>query len=352
MGLFGGRRRDRRQPAEEDEALLDDLDALEDDPVEEDDDPYDDDDDYDTPRRGLLATVLRGVSAGLVAAAVIGVIWFAYNWGIGTRPQQQAQLPMITAEDRPEKVRPDDPGGMDVPYQDKLVLNNRGQSAQGARVERLLPPPENPQPPESEPSATAGGGAREPDSRNAPTPETARDGSASTDAANTGPPDRSTARGRDAGGADGTGTQASAAPEIPPESEASTTSDAAEPAGSDNDSGTEAAADERPVSDTREPAETQQTQATAPPPRPQPGDPLVQLAALQSREAAERAWADLRVKFPNVLGDQRLVLQRVDKQDGSVFWRVRTGPFPNRTTAADVCGQLKAAGQACLVVSQ
>ena len=49
--------------------------------------------------------------------------------------------------DDPVKVKPENPGGMEVPYQDRLVLNQpQSGDAANASVERLLPPPETPKP--------------------------------------------------------------------------------------------------------------------------------------------------------------------------------------------------------------
>src|SRR3546814_13659211 len=62
---------------------------------------------------------------------------------------------MIKAEDAPIKHRPEEPGGMDVPHQDKLVFNRLPPGQVENQVERLLPPPEEPvaQPEPSAPSA-------------------------------------------------------------------------------------------------------------------------------------------------------------------------------------------------------
>ncbi len=49
----------------------------------------------------------------------------------------------------------------------------------------------------------------------------------------------------------------------------------------------------------------------------------------------------------------RLFRQRVDHTDlgdRGIFYRIRTGPFPNRATAQDMCAQIEAAKLACLVV--
>jgi hypothetical protein len=53
---------------------------------------------------------------------------------------------------------------------------------------------------------------------------------------------------------------------------------------------------------------------------------------------------------PDLLDDMRLTVQRADLGDKGVYFRIQAGPLPDRTTAEDVCAELKAAKQPCLVV--
>ncbi len=65
-------------------------------------------------------------------------------------------VPVIRAQTGPVKVRPENPGGLKVPYRDKLVYDRMQKSAgdegqdggqdRGRGPERLLPPPEQPLP--------------------------------------------------------------------------------------------------------------------------------------------------------------------------------------------------------------
>ena len=43
------------------------------------------------------------------------------------------------------------------------------------------------------------------------------------------------------------------------------------------------------------------------------------------------------------------MLQRADLGERGIFFRMQTGPFPNRATAQDMCLQLKAAKLDCIV---
>ena len=88
---------------------------------------------------GLLRWVIGFAAIAVFAAS----IWYAYQRG----SQDAAgayQPPLIKADPRPTKLRPDDPGGLEVPNRDKLVYERLAANAPGQRVERLLPPPETP----------------------------------------------------------------------------------------------------------------------------------------------------------------------------------------------------------------
>src|ERR1700732_3811348 len=111
-------------------------------------------DEFVRPRRRLPATVLTGV----VMAVLAGGLWFVYQQA----PRHTAgtgagdAVPLIRADDKPTKIKPDQPGGMAIPDQNASIYNEKpGTPA----VEKLLPPPEQPMPrpvAPKEPAATAG----------------------------------------------------------------------------------------------------------------------------------------------------------------------------------------------------
>jgi hypothetical protein len=81
-----------------------------------------------------------------------GSVWFAYQQGLkrGGIITGAADVPLIRADERPTKVKPEKPGGMEVPDRDKLIYTQKR-----AAVEHLLPPPEKPLPRPTAPSAAA-----------------------------------------------------------------------------------------------------------------------------------------------------------------------------------------------------
>ena len=71
--------------------------------------------------------------------------WLGYRWA---SQMQDGEPPVISAEMTPIKIRPENPGGMVIPHQDKLVYG-RISPDQNQPVEHLLPAPEQLMPPPS-----------------------------------------------------------------------------------------------------------------------------------------------------------------------------------------------------------
>jgi hypothetical protein len=118
---------------------------------------------YAEPREEEARPRVRGLVASLVALVVIGVfagsLWFVYQQGLkrGGVIAGAADVPLIRADERPTKVRPEKPGGMEVPDRDKLIYTQKR-----AAVEHLLPPPEKPMPRPTAPSAAAPSASSQP----------------------------------------------------------------------------------------------------------------------------------------------------------------------------------------------
>ncbi len=92
---------------------------------------------------------LRMVTGFAVVAAIAGPGGYVYQ---ETTAPSVGELPLIEADDSPTKHRPAEPGGMVIPNQDKLVYETLGDERNLDKIERLLPPPEEPMPP-PEPTA-------------------------------------------------------------------------------------------------------------------------------------------------------------------------------------------------------
>ncbi len=76
------------------------------------------------------------------------------------------------------------------------------------------------------------------------------------------------------------------------------------------------------------------------------GRHAVQLAALDSDQAARAEWSRLTRKAPSLFGARTPVVV-VATRDGKQFYRLRTGGFSSIADATAFCGKVKAAGLAC-----
>src|SRR5579883_2837576 len=100
------------------------------------------------PYRRIKRRSHRGLAVALalgVMAVSAGALWVGYRLSVGRSPS--GDIPLIRAETDPVKVKPDDPGGMEIPNRDRLVFNPTGNMP----VERLLPAPaaQAPAPPQT-----------------------------------------------------------------------------------------------------------------------------------------------------------------------------------------------------------
>ena len=99
----------------------------------------------DDAQAGKTAPRRRGFMFAVVSVLVVllaGLAWYVHERT--TRPR--GEVPLIKAEDRPVKRRPDEPGGMAIGNQDKLVYDTLGDGSAEQEVEQLLPLPEEPLP--------------------------------------------------------------------------------------------------------------------------------------------------------------------------------------------------------------
>ena len=271
------------------------------------------------------------VLTSIVALTVFGaVVWYAYNWNQGQISPED--LPVIVANAGPIKERPADEGGLEIPYRDRAVMNDGLDGEAAETVEHLLPPPEEPAmvQPSTEPNESSG-------EQTAMAAATATDGDAAT--------------------ANETATTADEAATTETVAEAPSVA-APQPAEATADAGESAAATtSQAATESSETTAAATTQA-AEKPKPEttaqvPTDSgyFLQLASVQDRSNVESEWKRLQKMFPALLGDMSLQIEEA-LVNGKTFFRLKTGPFPNRATAEDVCAQLKTKNQACLLKKQ
>lgn len=251
-------------------------------------DDYADDDDYytydatdeeDEGRRRPL--VLLAIIALLVLFG--GVVFFAYKQGL--KQGAQGTPPIIRADQDPVKVPPVNPGGIEIPHQDRAVYDRLSGSGETLEpdTERLLPRAEEPIPmaekeaPAIEPQPAAE--PVEPTTPEMPAPQK----SVSVETAPV--------------------VAAKPVPEAPATVAASSASGS--------------------------------------------GGYVVQLAAFRDELSARDAFAKLQRKYP-ALAAFGADIQRADLGDKGIYYRLRAG-YMSKPDAQSLCNDLAAKGQACFV---
>lgn len=307
-----------------------------------------------------LLYVLIGL---LVLACLALVVPLAMDFLGG---DDSGEVPVIQAEQQPDKVRPEEPGGLQVPHQDLQVLNQDAEEGATEPVERLLPPPETPEPlaqatedvfnPGVVPSETAGAAPTE-----APASPAVEDTTAATVApgpGTTAPAEVAEVPAAPPAEVTG-GPDAGQAPEAPAAPVATTPAPAA-PA-PEAPAPVEAATPEpkaaEPPSPAKPKAPAESQQAALPPaaeaaPAAAAGGIYIQLGSLTNRDGVPKEWARLQKAFPDFLGDMELAVQTVTLEGRGTFHRIQAGPLPNRGTAEELCAFLKGAKQACIVIKR
>jgi SPOR domain len=258
---------------------------------------------YRVPRRrGMdagtkrLAVIACGLGAALLA--VVGI------WSVGER--QGGRLPVVEADSRPLRVKPDNPGGLQLAGTNDEILS--GES--GPQNGKLAPPPESPAPqalrtpPQAARSPESGGAVGSVDSVAPPSP-------------------------------------ARATPAAPVQAvHASTVQTPAQPA--------ETQRAETPRAETpRKDAVSRAATSSA-----SPGSHAaeVQLAALGSEEAAKAEWDRLAKRMPDLLNGRRPAVSKTERE-GRTYWRLRTGGFSDIAQATSFCERVRAKGAGCSLAS-
>jgi hypothetical protein len=256
-------------------------------------------------RRGGLGyfTLFVGGMA-VIAMGVVGV--FAYK--AGERRGAESVAPTIVASSGPDKVRPDVPGGMEVPNQDKQIYERlvaQRNQPPPQRVERLLPPPEAPMTPPRPPiiEQIPRLNAPPPAPRIEEAPELMRP--------------------RDT---------IDAPPLTPPQ----------------------AALQEQTAKVASAPTPQEIAKATSA--APAAGTPVpsgayrVQIASLRSPEDAQATIAKVKKANGDLLGSLAFDVKRADLADKGIYYRVQVGPLADASAANALCDKLKDRKLGCVIV--
>ncbi|WP_025898665.1 SPOR domain-containing protein [Sneathiella glossodoripedis] len=324
---------------------------------------FDDDDDFfeDDYVPPMSRWKLLGAALAVVIVAGFGIgIWYAYDQGV--KKGVKLAPPIIKADDTPVKEQPEDPGGMEIPHQDKEVFNvMKPEAEQPEKVEQLMAPPEqvveeappvdikeDPLPkkssePEKLISEQPVEAPKSTEEMLAAAKEAAKEAiegpDKSADAANTQLSDAAAEEARKAEEAKAqAAAEAQAAEKAAAEAKAKADAEAAAKEAAEK----EAAAKE---------AAAKAAQTVNASERAAEGEVAyrVQLGAFRSEDAARKAWSDLQKKHEELLRGEVYKIQSVDVTGKGKFHRLQAGAFKNRDGATALCGKLKAAKQDCLI---
>lgn len=287
-----------------------------------------------------------------LAIMLVLIVGGAAGWhylGAQIGPNSRKSVPVIRADVAPVKIKPADPGGLDIPDRDKLVYDRLNGEGAGTDVETLLPPPEEPMemPPENTPDEDATGSQTADDTAQTEAPDAAPDSApASTENTDSGTPQapvslepstimqapqQETAR-------TGQGDEAPPPPPPPPPVpvEAVETQELGAPPPPETASGTA-------------PAIAPTTQTAAAGTAATTGSFRIQLAALRTHAGAEAEWDRLRKAHPDILGPFNLFVVMVDKGGDGIYYRLQAGHMASRASAKAACDVLAKRKVACLV---
>ncbi len=263
-------------------------------------------------RRRRGPAILAGILIGVAVAAAVG--WLTLGRYVTVYRGSDGELPLILADGGAERIRPETPGGLDVPNQDKLVYDRMRRNENDLPVERLLPLPEQPVAPEQEYAPLDVAEAQASDDPIGHLAEQVEE--EETEIASATVYDE---RGKPVEVMFKTVTAEKAV--VPPP------------------------APEKPA-----PVKVEAAPAPVPaaPPAEEPAF-SVQLLSTRSAETAEQEWKRLSRKYKELMDGLPHQVSRVSVEKG-VFFRLRVGHFKNRGEAKELCDRFKAKKQECLVV--
>lgn len=265
----------------------------------------------------------RYISRFLILAVIvlfIAVIWYAYPKEKET--QADLAIPVIRASSDPAKIQPDDPGGMDIPFQDSTLFDAMRQDGvndkatrdiTANKIENLLGNDEI----ALDRKQIFAGLKTEMKMDEAPQDEPTKEDPQKIEViipepAITVPPVTETE------------TEIAPAPSLETKVVAAPVSKPAE----------------KPVS---KPAPKDTTTAPA------AGSHYIQMASLGSEDKANAEKSRIRKSYGDILGKTDWRVQKADLGNKGIYYRLQAGPM-TQDSASKKCSQIKTQGGSCLVI--
>jgi SPOR domain len=91
--------------------------------------------------------------------------------------------------------------------------------------------------------------------------------------------------------------------------------------------------------------------ATAPTGLAAAGGAVLQIGSYESAALATAAWKNFQTRYSDISGGWSDDVQRADLGARGIWFRLRAGPFANKSAAAEACEKLKLQGGTCFVTS-
>ena len=255
--------------------------------------------------------------AWVTLSAFAGALWFAYEQGV--RAGMENTPPLIKAEAGPVKVPPDDPGGLEVPHQDKEIYERMaGSETTGQEEATLRPEAERPVSKEQL-LASTGRGDNASGTPTIPVPPLQKITDSGQGESEVPPAPVSTAEeAAEVSSAEG-GTETKLPPPVPLVPKASNQVAATQP---------------------QKPSVQQTATAVF----------RVQLGAYRTAEAAEGDWVRFSTREESLLGSLDHVIVRADLGGKGIYYRLQAGPLDGPGAARAMCNKLQQRKLGCLVV--
>lgn len=313
---------------------------------------YDEFEEETPPKQRRVRPMALILALVVLATLFAAVAWFSISndGSLGGRQIAAFEPPVLKANPEPYKRKPDDPGGMQIPNQDKLVYERILPEPAPQKTEHLLPKPEEPMP------------RPKPEEPPAPVQPAAKPEQAQTE-----PPAASAEAEQDTSPLPPPAVTASDNPASEPEKEAMVDKSAPPTGAAEEAETVEKVADAAVrISEDGTPIPIEKpVQLAAIPPAASVSQPealaatgssdlkrsfRLQLAAFRDEEQAMISWQRLRKKYPAELAALEPMLERVEIAGKGVFHRLQVGPYADATAAGTACTALKAQKQDCLIV--
>ena len=254
------------------------------------------------PQRRVTSFDPQITRMGVLAGGVVGMLLLGYG-AYSLVGHGQRAVPVIEADSRPVRVKPDNPGGMQIAGAEEQIMGGSGTG----QADAMAPPPEIPEPQVLQAQIQAA---------HQPAP----------------PPPAPLAQ----------APLAQAQPAPPPALPVSLSAPPAPPPAAIS-----AMPEQRPQAAAPAKPQTPPHAATA---APATGGAQVQLAAMDSQAAAMAEWQRLAKRMPELMSSRHPAVERAER-DGKAIFRLRTGGFTDVAQATAFCTQVRAKGAGCAIAS-